>query len=241
MSLWGGKTKYVYGAMRNANLLKVYFPKWTLRIYTEQPDSQGFTRFPALEERYIKKLKELGAEVVMVDYEETSIPPLMWRFLVADDLTVISFIVRDADVRLDERDALVVRNWLNNTNAAIHCIRDHPNHVAIAMLGGLWGGRPKRIRTILKEKLGNMMLGLRSDFTEDSKFLSEKIWPLFQTSIYCHDSVSCTQWNNSHPFPITRIGNQHIGQMFDPFDNGNLNDINMLSDSPINENCSVLQ
>ena len=35
MSLWGSDGRYTNGALANAELIKVFFPGWTLRIYTE--------------------------------------------------------------------------------------------------------------------------------------------------------------------------------------------------------------
>ena len=241
MSLWGSKPKYVYGGIRNANLIRLYFPHWTLRIYTEKPDHLGLTRFPALDERYVRKLQQLGAEVVKVDYGDTSVAPLMWRFMVADDEGVDAFIVRDADTRLSERDAKLVKDWLENTTAAIHCVRDHPKHAVLAMLGGLWGGRPRKLKELMKAPFKDLMMGLKSDYTEDSRFLSQQIWPSLQNFSFCHDSVSCDFWNHSYPFPFPRIGSQHVGQMLDAFDNVNEEDAQALSEVPIKKKCTPVK
>ena len=200
----------------------------------------GLTRYPALEKRIITKLKNLGVEIIMVDYGEISVPPLMWRFLVADDLDVDVFIVRDADDRLTSRHAIVVNDWLKHKEA-VHCVRDHPSYRISAMMGNTWGGRPKKMKKKLLKPLREMMQDLKSDFNEDSKFLNKNIWPLFQNSIYCHDSVSCNIWTNSHPFPVYRVGTEHIGQRYDAFDNVNKEDVEALSDTVVNEKCTIVK
>jgi hypothetical protein len=42
---------------------------------------------------------------------------MFWRFLVADDPSVDRFIVRDADSRLNPRDALAVAEWVRSGTA----------------------------------------------------------------------------------------------------------------------------
>ena len=55
--------------------------------------------------------------------------PMMWRFLIADDLDVEYFLVRDTDSRLSMRDGLAVTEWIRlHNDSAFHCMRDHPSH-----------------------------------------------------------------------------------------------------------------
>jgi len=89
MSLWGAKTRYTFGALRNAQLTRVYYPGWTLRFYVERLHADGSTNFSPTPERLLAKLEQLGAELVSVDAERSKVPPMMWRFLVADDTEVV--------------------------------------------------------------------------------------------------------------------------------------------------------
>jgi len=239
MSLWGGKPRYTYGALRNAQLLPVYFPGWTLRFYIERPHSDETTIYAPVPPRILGKLAIMGAEVVYVDADRSHIPPMMWRFLIADDMSVDVFIVRDSDCRLSDRDFALVSDWLQ-THYAFHCIRDHPSHAGYSLLGGLWGGRPRQLRSFVSVPWRDMMMGYRTDYVQDMQFLSNAVWPLVQShAAYCHDSVSCLDWPASHPFPVPRIGTEHLGQVFDAFGNARDEDLQILLEHRPVSKCSV--
>jgi len=228
MSLWGGKPRYTYGAIRNAQLLPVCFPGWTLRFYVERPRYDDTTMYAPVPPRILGKLSVMGAEVVYVDAERSHVPPMMWRFLIADDMSVDAFIVRDCDCRLSDRDFAVVSDWLR-TDYAFHCIRDHPSHAGYSLLGGLWGARPRRLRSFVSVPWRDLMMGYRTDYVQDMQFLANAIWPLVQSrAAYCHDSVSCLNWPGAHPFPVARIGTEHLGQVFDAFGNARDEDLQIL-------------
>jgi len=239
MSLWSGKPRYTYGALRNAQLLPVYFPGWTLRFYIERPHTDDTTMYSPVPPRILSKLSIMGSEIVYVDAERSHIPPMMWRFLTADDMSVDIFIVRDSDCRLNDRDFAVVSDWLR-TDYAFHCIRDHPSHVGYSLLGGLWGARPRQLRSFVSVPWRDMMMGYRTDYVQDMQFLANAIWPLVQANAaYCHDSVSCLDWTGAHPFPVPRIGTEHLGQVFDAFGNARDEDIQILLEHRPVPQCSV--
>jgi len=239
MSLWGGKPRYTYGALRNAQLLPVYFPGWMLRFYIERPRYDDTTVYAPVPPRILGKLSAMGAELVYVDAERSHIPPMMWRFLIADDMTVDAFIVRDSDCRLNDRDVTVVSDWLR-TDFAFHCVRDHPSHAGFSLLGGLWGARPRQLRSFVTVPWRDMMMGYRTDYIQDMQFLANAIWPLVQThAAYCHDSVSCLNWPGSHPFPVARIGTEHLGQVFDAFGNARDEDLHLILEHRPVPQCSV--
>jgi len=239
MSLWSAIPRYTYGALRNAQLLPVYFPGWTLRFYVERPHTDDTTMYSPVPPRILSKLSIMGSEIVYVDAERSHIPPMMWRFLIADDMSVDSFIVRDSDCRLNDRDFAAVSDWLR-TDYAFHCIRDHPSHAGYSLLGGLWGARPRQLRSFVSVPWRDMMMGYRTDYVQDMQFLANAIWPLVQSNAaYCHDSVSCLDWVAAHPFPVSRIGTEHLGQVFDAFGNARDDDIQILLEHRPVPRCSV--
>jgi len=239
MSLWGGKSRYTYGALRNVQLLPVYFPGWILRFYVERPRYDDTTVYAPVPPRILSKLSAMGAEMVYVDAERSHIPPMMWRFLIADDMTVDVFIVRDSDCRLNDRDFVVVSEWLL-TDYAFHCIRDHPSHAAYSLLGGLWGARPRQLRSFVSVPWSDMMMGYRTAYIQDMQFLANAVWPLVQSrAAYCHDSVSCLVWTGSHPFPVARIGTEHLGQVFDAFGNARDEDLHILLEHRPIPQCTI--
>ena len=85
---------------------------------------------------------------------------MMWRFMVADDMSIDRFLVRDTDSRLSSRDAVAVWAW-EQSGKALHCIRDHPSHTGYALNGGMWGGKPTALRNILRRSWSELMYGYR--------------------------------------------------------------------------------
>ncbi len=234
MTLYGTQGRYIKGAMRNAQLIKRVFPGWTLRIYTETPSN---SRFGAIPTNVVHDLRNEGVEFYFMQPQEGFIPPMMWRFLVADDTWVDRFIVRDADARLTSRDAAMVYEWIQ-AGAPFMCIRDHPSHAGFAVSGGLWGGRPTSLRDILRRSWRDLMWGVRDSYLEDMNFLNHVIWPKLRNHSYCVDTVSCQHWTGAHPFRMKRRGYEHVGQVYNEFDLGRPDDMTILRNAGENKNCT---
>jgi hypothetical protein len=92
--LYGSKPKYNQGAIKNAELTKIYFPGWKCRFYVTS-DVANST---------IDRLKELGSEIEYIPSGMGYTSGMFWRFLVADDPKVDRYIIRDVDSRLNARD-----------------------------------------------------------------------------------------------------------------------------------------
>ena len=234
MSLYGNEAKYMIGAIKNAELIKKNFPGWKLRIYLEA--NLDSPRYGLVSSSVIKNLRQLGVDLQYIDTKEESIPPMMWRFLVADDEWVDRFIIRDSDSRLTMRDAFAVNAWVQS-NATFGCVRDHPSHAAYAISGGMWGARARELRRLLRTTWREMLRGSRADYLEDMNFLNSVIWPKVMGDAYCADSVSCTLYNSSHPFTIRRHGFEHVGQVYEANDLGRSIDIQILAQAGENQEC----
>jgi len=222
MSLYGKDPRYTWGVLRNAQLLPVYLPDWTLRVYVTADPAPSELAVPP---RILNKLRLLGAEIVHVS-TGNSMAPRNWRLLAADDQNVDYFLVRDGDTRLTEREAGAVRDWLSvaeknrsQSAAIIHCIRDHPKHAEQAIVDGLWGGRPRALRQKLQRNLTEIPQLASSSATsaQVSAALTEVLWPAVADFAYCHDSVSpCDRWTiNRHAFPTPRQNQDYLGEQFD--------------------------
>jgi len=232
MSLYGKDRRYTWGVLRNAQLLPVYLPDWSLRVYvaadSEPPEL-------AVSPRVINKLQNLGASIAHVS-TENSMEPRNWRILVANEQNVDYFLVRNADTRLSEREAVAVKEWLSvaeknksQSTAIIHCIRDHPKHADQAIVNGLWGGQPRALYRLLKQNITQMVMmhTVSSNLSSVNStnhdviqtILNRALWPVVYKFSFCHDSVSpCDRWSRSasrHSFPLPRQGQEYIGQKFD--------------------------
>ena len=75
-----------------------------------------------------------------------------WRFLVADDISVNNFIIRDADSRVSLRDRWAIDEWLHSeSKKPFHVVRDHPSHANYPLMGGTWGARASVFRGPLQK------------------------------------------------------------------------------------------
>jgi len=225
MSLYGKDPRYTWGVLRNAQLIPVYLPEWTLRVYVAAGAAPPQI---AVAPRIINKLRLLGAEIAKVSPEYNMLPR-NWRLLAAGDQHIDYFLVRDADGRISEREVAAVNDWLsaaekNRSQTVIHCIRDHPKHTDQAIVDGLWGGRPRALYQVLRRNIIEMItdavtLNTSSLSNDVNALLNEVIWPAASNFSYCHDSVSpCNRWTqlaSRRPFPMTRHGQEYVGQKFD--------------------------
>jgi len=239
MSLYGKDPRFIWGVIRNAQLLPVYLPDWKLRVYVAADPAPSEL---AVSPRILNKLRFLGAEIAHVS-TGNSMTPRNWRLLVADDQNVDYFLVRDGDTRINEREAGAVRDWLSvaetnrsQSSAIIHCIRDHPKHAKQAIVDGLWGGRPRALYQLLKKHSTQMMMTMimhrvTSNASSTSvkttadhsvmmrTFLNQVLWPAVSNLSYCHDSVSpCDRWTSTpsrRSFPLPRQGQEYVGEKFD--------------------------
>eukprot|EP01041_Mallomonas_annulata_P007902 gene7902-16175_t len=222
--LYGSKDKYTIGAVKNAELAKVYFPDWVCRYYITSDVP------PAI----VTRLKDLGAELENVPPGMGYASGMFWRFMVGADSSVDRYIVRDVDSRLNARDRVAVEEWVTS-KYAVHILRDHVNH-CLPINGGMWGGTKDAIPN-LKEIITNWKS--RDEYSADLHFLEEKIWPVVRDKQISHDSYCCDRYPNARPFPSRRSPTyQHVGQVFDSEDRPRYMDIDAyIRGVPIPSSC----
>lgn len=157
MSLWGSDPLYIGGFVENARLASVVYPGWRLRVYADsealeallergfEPDAEGRWRQP--------RHPEAGEfEVVVRSADRSDSEGLFWRFEPADDASIERVIVRDADSRLNAREATAVQAWIDS-GLTLHLMRDHQDHAGWPVMGGMWGivGGTVRLRRLMEE------------------------------------------------------------------------------------------
>ena len=210
MSLYDSDPRYTQGAIENAKLVDKVFPGWKLRIYLSSASNV------AVPHNIVDQLKSLNVDLVFMDPSSSVIKPALWRFLVANDVTVDRFIVRDADSRLISRDATEVERWIQS-GKAFHCIRDHSGQVGWPVNAGMWGAVPSQLRLIVKNNTFDTKMGeYSSQLFLDQEFLRDVVWPLVKHDAYCSDSFTCHKWESSHPFATNRSSNfEFVGEVID--------------------------
>ena len=84
-------------------------------------------------------------------------------------------------------------------------------HSDWAMNGGMWGGTRDAVPD-MTERLERLKVG--KDYRLDMDFLNEQVWPIAQKSLLQHDAFTCAKFGGGSPFPTTRTGSEHVGQVF---------------------------
>lgn len=98
-------------------------------------------------------------------------------------------------------------------------------------------GRPAELITIFKKRWKDFMIGYSASYIQDMNFLNGKIWPQIHNRSICHDSVSCKKYPNTRPIVGERYNFEHIGEVYDHYDQGRQGDINILKNAKVNQEC----
>jgi tetratricopeptide (TPR) repeat protein len=197
-SLWGSHPRYLRGALHNALRAGTVYPGFKCRFYVD-------ASVPA---DLLDALSGTGAELEMDEGAPSTRHRLTRRFLVADDPAVASYLVRDCDSLVNEREALAVSAWLDS-GQSFHVMRDWWTHTD-PILAGMWGGIGGALPPIAP-----LIESYRSKEIEtpnwDQWFLRDRIWPSIRDAALVHDRLFTTR--GSQPFPGAKPqGNYHVGQ-----------------------------
>ena len=183
----GRNASYIWGVIRNAQLLPVFFPGWILRIYVNVNLTAP---------RILVRLSSFGEAIELVRVNHTILTrfsPEWWSLLVADDTSLDYFVVRSPMGRLDDRDFDAVSEWIKASGddpyLAVHCLRDHKSHSNKPMVDGLWGGRSKLIQSLIK---GSIMSWLRVTFQEIQTRQMFKVFFQTLSGLWCQTVLSRT-------------------------------------------------
>ena len=156
MALYGSDPDHVMGAIRNAQTVGVFYPEWTLRFYIPHPsDSSPSLKVPL---RILNNLARLGADIKIVNL---NISHTDLGHLIADDLDVDYFIVKNIQHRFSRREAVLVESWVQGGDFPFVTIRDHPDHRQTPVIDDLYGGKPKDMKRILKSSVTDLLLKYR--------------------------------------------------------------------------------
>ena len=196
MSVWGNQAMYWEGALQNAKIHRSIYPGWKMRVYTDCQNS------------FTKDLMNEGVDVYIME-NRGGIHGMFWRFLPASEQGVDALIVRDADSRLNVREAAAVEEWLESGKAA-HVMRDHPHHLKWPMLGGMWGIRGGVIPDM--SRLINAW-GRWEKKLDDMYFLGRVVWPIVKDNCIQHVR-GASPWGGqsfpSHP----PCESDYVGQVY---------------------------
>jgi len=202
-SLWGNLPIYNIGAIENAKLRPYIYPNFVCRYYVDKSVPQST----------IDELKKLGSEIVMMG-EGEGFKRLFWRMYPAEDRTIGRFIVRDCDSRINIREALAVKEWMES-GVSFHIMRDNRNHT-LFIQGGMWGGiggSIPNLRTAIDDFIKGVTTGYRDYYNLDQMFLNMRVWPKIKDMHMAHSIIKIT--GDEKPFSIELGDGMFIGQVID--------------------------
>ena len=183
--LYGTNATYILGMTENILLAKQYFPDWIVRIYYNS----------TVPDKYINEFKNLNAECILKENlgkNKLNWEGMFWRWMPLDDNDVTIWISRDADSRLSEREAKLVKEW-EDSGKTLHSIRDHRCHMHCIM-GGMFGinntsfhSRYKfdKVEDIIKN---NISIYNERPYNVDQEFLNKYLWDLLKNDVTAHIS-----------------------------------------------------
>ncbi len=198
-SLFGERAIYLDGALRNACVAPYVYPGWQCRFYCDDSVPESLRR----------ELAREGAEVVMMARPRRPSEALFWRFLVAEDLGVGRFLVRDCDATLNVRERAAVGAWLDS-DRAFHLMRDHPAHTDL-ILAGMWGGVAGLLPPLTRMLAGFSYKPAAEARNVDQIFLGRVVWPLIKPHCLIHDRIYRVFGALTFPPGYELPGKRHVG------------------------------
>lgn len=184
-SLYGTKGTYILGMKENIKLSQQYYPEWEVRIHYNDTVPQ----------KYIDEYIAMGAKCLKqsnIGENKMNWEGMFWRWLPLDDNNVSIWISRDADSRIDEREASIVNEW-EKSGKTLHCIRDHRCHMHCIM-GGMFGINNTLFHSKYKfDTVEHIIKSSHSYYKErpynvDQEFLNRYVWDLLKNDVMAHIS-----------------------------------------------------
>ena len=206
-SLYGTNRKYTEGMLRNAGLITGRFPDAQIRVYcADDVPTDTITSLHTFPSVRTVPVKRLPGSQNMFD-----------RFMAIDDPSCDVMIIRDADSRVNERDAACIEDFLAS-HKLLHIIRDHQNHDQ-RIMGGMWALRralPESMASMIQKwtALTNRNLAY---YGSDQQFLGMYIYPdLIRHALIHDDQERFRMVEPPHvPFRFSDAGRDFIGQAYD--------------------------
>lgn len=197
--LWGNDLKYTIGAIKNAELAKIYYPEWICRFHCDD----------SVPEEIITNLEKQTNTEIKIFSKANNWKFTLSRLLPLDDINVKNIIFRDTDSRIGERESLAVKEWMIS-NKTCHIMRDHPYHGGFPILAGMFG-----LKNNQKFDITEKIKGFKCDeqYHYDQIFIQNFVYPLIKNDCLVHD-----EFFEKNPFPQKRKNYEFVGDVFNEND-----------------------
>ena len=168
----GYDRKYLAGMAANIELAKTIYPGWSVRCYVDAPQ-------PDLTCEQIVMGRSIGHA------------GMAWRLHAMADTSLECVLFRDADSRLNPREAAAVDVWLRG-EAVAHSMHDHRHHVQHPLMGGMWGIRHgwrhfPDIAALIAEYQRHRSV----EWIDDLRFLEQRVYLRIWKDVLHHCGLAC--------------------------------------------------
>lgn len=214
-SLWGDKSIYQVGSIRNAKMAKEFYPDFQCWFYIH---------VDTVPKNTIDKLRECdNVKIIEKSGDLYSMKPMTWRFEAIDAPEVELMMSRDVDTQILLREKLAVDEWINS-GKLLHIMRDHPWH-RYYIQGGMFGVRKSDISWI--DKIESQCS--KGNYNYDQIFLSDIIYSLYKDNCIIHASFNKLEGNEiCRDFPMRLEDDDYkfVGEYV--YDDGSRNEKNTI-------------
>ena len=163
ISVYGNNPRYIMGAHKQYELAKHFYPKFEFRLYTDNAS----------------KFNLPNANIIEVKDGSYG---MFWRLLPLFESYENITIVRDADSRITEREALATHIWLAS-DKKFHVMRDHDAHLQDKpIMGGIFGVRG--LLSMQQKQLMQSYLHGKHRYGADEEFLRDHVYDESQCLIH---------------------------------------------------------
>lgn len=210
-SLYGNQDKYTKGMIANCQLIKERFPSARIIIFLAND-------VPA---HYGEQLSTFSNVTIKHVERKRGLQNSYDRFEVMDEPDIDIVFFRDADSRVNERDACCIEDFINDSRA-LHIIRDHAWQTNL-ISAGMFGLR----KSLFPYNMGELMKTWLSKHTDvgygsEERFLAHMIYPQLRHSMLVHDRSHRYRHELTVPFRSPIINSDFIGQTHDIDADGNV-------------------
>lgn len=199
-SLYGDDPKYAEGLRANIDLARKHYPGWKVIVWSDN-----------LERDCAECADRVIACGPSIDQSG-----MLWRLYANDLMDMDVVIFRDADSRLNEREAGAVDMWIKSGFAA-HSMHDHRHHRIHPYMGGMWGVRSAQIHDM--KGLVEGWISKRDNPTirwgTDQDFLAQVIAPALSASTLHHTSYVLPWTGVTAQFDVELPDGRFVGQQFE--------------------------
>ena len=190
-SVYGSKSVYSLGAIKNIEVAKEVYPDWICRFYCTSEIAN------------LDELKTLASEgKCELFILESDIFPMYWRYFASDDTDISHVIFRDTDSLVNFREEAAVSDWLSS-NATLHSMHDNDVGHWSPIMGGMCGLKlPIDLNMTKSIDDWTKSRNYKFHYSDDQSFLSKIVLNKYNNSVLDHhNNPASSKFKNSVPFP----------------------------------------